>query len=205
MNRSLSSINIKKKKSPKNRTDSHKKYKEFLMNKNKLKSVKNPINTLMKNSLKQTNKLRIPKVDRKVKFVDTIKPHISIDTKKVIIEKDPFQPIFKIDRDKISNMDETKIDKISNMDETKIDLKLKKTKKKRTKKKRRKARKARKVTFTIKSKDKTKKKERYKEKTKNEMMNELKNRGVTISGKSNSIVKNIYACVMNDNIQINKE
>ena len=64
-----------------------------------MKSVKNPINTLMKDSLKQTNKLRFPKVNRKVKFVDTIKydkPQISIDTKKVTIEKDPLQPVFKI-------------------------------------------------------------------------------------------------------------
>ena len=37
------------------------------------------------------------------------------------------------------------------------------------------------------------------------MMNELKDKGVTISGKSNSIIRNIYMCVMNDNIQINKE
>ena len=107
MSRSLSSfINVKKKKSPKNRTDSHKKYKEFLTNKNKLKSVKNPINTLMKDSLKQPNKLRFPKVTKRVKFMDTSKydkPEISIDTKKVTIEKDPMQPIFKIDRNKIDD------------------------------------------------------------------------------------------------------
>ena len=190
MGRSLSSfINIKKKKSPKNRTDSHKNYKEFLTNKNKLKYVKNPINTLMVDSLKQTNKLRFPKVTKHVKFMDTSKydkPQISIDTKKVTIEKDPLQPIFKIDRNK-------------------VDDKPKKVRKKLTKRKKRKVRKARKVTFTIKAKDKTKKKERSKEKTKNEMMNELKDKGVTISGKSNSIIRNIYACVMNDNIQINKE
>jgi len=36
-------------------------------------------------------------------------------------------------------------------------------------------------------------------------MNELKDKGITISGKSNSMVNNIYACVMNDNILINKE
>ena len=143
MSRSLSSfINVKKKKSPKNRTDSHKKYKEFLTNKNKLKSVKNPINTLMKDSLKQPSKLRFPKVTKHVKFVDTSKydkPEISIDTKKVTIEKDPMQPIFKIDRDEID-------------DKPKVNDKPKRVRKKLTKRKKRKARKARKVSFTIKAK-----------------------------------------------------
>ena len=38
-----------------------------------------------------------------------------------------------------------------------------------------------------------------------QLSDELKDKGVTISGKSKSIIKNIYTCVMNDNIQINKE
>jgi len=37
------------------------------------------------------------------------------------------------------------------------------------------------------------------------MIKELKEKGITISGKSNNLLKDIYFCVMNDNININKE
>jgi hypothetical protein len=37
------------------------------------------------------------------------------------------------------------------------------------------------------------------------MLNELKNKGVTISGKSNRLIRDIYMCIANDNIEIKKE
>ena len=44
-----------------------------------------------------------------------------------------------------------------------------------------------------------------KNKKSEEMLDELKNKGITVSGKSDRLVRDIYMCIMNDNIEIKKE
>ena len=79
------------------------------------------------------------------------------------------------------------------------------------KKKAKKTKKNRKVSFYVK-KSKKKDKDELKKmahninnKKSDEMIKELKEKGITISGKSNNLLKDIYFCVMNDNINIKKE
>ena len=49
------------------------------------------------------------------------------------------------------------------------------------------------------------KKMNLKNKKSDEMLDELKNKGITVSGKSDRLVRDIYMCIMNDNIEIKKE
>jgi len=109
--------------------------------------------------------------------------------KKVNIEENVKDPVFKFDRSESKPV-------------------KKKTNKKSKKKK---AKKNRKVSFFVK-KSKKKDKETLKKladnvnnKNTEDMIKELKDKGITISGKSNNLLKDIYFCVMNDNININKE
>ena len=109
--------------------------------------------------------------------------------KKVNIEQNVKDPVFKFDRS------ESKIIK------NKTNKKSKKKKEKKN----------RKVSFFVK-KSKKKDKETMKKladnvnnKNTDDMIKELKEKGITISGKSNNLLKDIYFCVMNDNININKE
>jgi len=109
--------------------------------------------------------------------------------KKVNIEENVKDPVFKFDRSESKPV-------------------KKKTKKKSKKKKQKKNRK---VSFFVK-KSKKKDKDTLKKladnvnnKNSEDMIKELKEKGITISGKSNNLLKDIYFCVMNDNININKE
>lgn len=109
--------------------------------------------------------------------------------KKVNIEANVKDPVFKFDRSESKQV-------------------KKKTKKKSKKKKQKKNRK---VSFFVK-KSKKKDKDTLKKladnvnnKNSEDMIKELKEKGITISGKSNNLLKDIYFCVMNDNININKE
>jgi len=109
--------------------------------------------------------------------------------KKVNIEANVKDPVFKFDRSESKPI-------------------RKKTKKKSKKKK---PKKNRKVSFFVK-KSKKKDKDTLKKladnvnnKNSEDMIKELKEKGITISGKSNNLLKDIYFCVMNDNININKE
>ena len=38
-----------------------------------------------------------------------------------------------------------------------------------------------------------------------DMVKELKDKGISISGKSNKLLKDVYMCVVNDNMNIKKE
>ena len=44
-----------------------------------------------------------------------------------------------------------------------------------------------------------------KNKKSEEMLDELKKKGITVSGKSDRLVRDIYMCIINDNIEIKKE
>ena len=44
-----------------------------------------------------------------------------------------------------------------------------------------------------------------KNKKSDEMLDELNKKGITVSGKSDRLVRDIYMCIMNDNIEIKKE
>tara|TARA_B100000902_G_C27289949_1_gene906545 strand:- start:42 stop:566 length:525 start_codon:yes stop_codon:yes gene_type:complete len=106
----------------------------------------------------------------------------SNNIKKLKVVEKPIYPVFKINRKENA-------------------IKQKKTKIKN--KKSRSKRKPRKVSFTVK---KTRaKKINIKNKKSDEMLNELKNKGITVSGKSDRLVRDIYMCIMNDNIEIKKE
>ena len=105
------------------------------------------------------------------------------NVKKFTVVDNPVQPVFKINRKENAP--------------TQKKTKIKKKKSKKSK------RKPRKVSFTVK---KTRaKKMNLKNKKSDEMLDELKNKGITVSGKSDRLVRDIYMCIMNDNIEIKKE
>ena len=140
-------------------------------------------NEFLKSSKKKP--ISIQKIMKK-NIKNTIKQNdelnIKSNIKKLKVVNNPIQPVFKINRKE--NTPKQKKTKIKN-------------------KKSRSKRKPRKVSFTVK---KTRdKKINIKNKKSNEMLDELKNKGITVSGKSDRLVRDIYMCIMNDNIEIKKE
>jgi len=175
-------IRIKKRKSPKKKSISSEKYKQYLESKKKIKT-KTPVQSILKKNVKRETP------SKKSITINTDKNIIkSTDNnlKKITVVDNPLKPIFKINR-KIENKKE-----------------VKKTKLKKKKKNKRSKRKPRKVSFTVKRQSK-KKIVNQKPKNTDEMLKELKNKGVSISGKSNRLIKDIYMCIANDNIEIKKE
>lgn len=170
-------IRVKKRKSPRRKSLSSEKYREFLKS---TKKGSTPIQKIMKKNIKNT----IKQNDTLIKKSEN-KPEINKldNVKKFTVVESPVQPIFKINRK-----------------ETTHSQKKTKIKKKKSKKSKRKPRK---VSFTVK---KTRaKKINLKNKKSDEMLDELKNKGITVSGKSDRLVRDIYMCIMNDNIEIKKE
>lgn len=167
-------IRVKKRKSPRKKSLSSEKYRQFLQSS---KKGSTPIQKIMKKNIKQ-NDISIKKSESKpqinVKKMNNIKNLTVIDN--------PVQPVFKINRK-----------------ETTPSQKKTKIKKKKSKSKR----KPRKVSFTVKKS--RGKKINLKNKKSDEMLDELKNKGITVSGKSDRLVRDIYMCIMNDNIEIKKE
>ena len=86
----LSSIRIKKKKSPTVRTKSQTKYKDFIKSFKKSKS-KNPVQSIM-----QKSKKPVVKQSKRVSF--SPKPEVSL-LKSVKVVNNPPVPIFRLDRD----------------------------------------------------------------------------------------------------------
>jgi len=172
-------IRVKKRKSPKKKSLSSEKYREFLKS---TKRGSTPIQKIMKKNIKNTIKQK----DTLIKKSEN-KPDISVkkidNVKKFTVVDNPVQPVFKINRKENAP--------------TQKKTKIKKKKSKKSK------RKPRKVSFTVK---KTRaKKMNLKNKKSDEMLDELKNKGITVSGKSDRLVRDIYMCIMNDNIEIKKE
>lgn len=172
-------IRVKKRKSPKKKSLSSEKYRQFLQSS---KKGSTPIQKIMKKNIKNTikqNEISIKKSESK--------PQISVkkmdNVKNLTVVDNPVQPVFKINRK-----------------ETTPSHKKTKIKKKKSKKSKRKARK---VSFTVKKS--RGKKINLKNKKSDEMLDELKNKGITVSGKSDRLVRDIYMCIMNDNIEIKKE
>jgi len=172
-------IRIKKRKSPKKK--SSEKYKQFLDSRKK-SNTKTPVQSILKKNVKQI----MP--SKKSITINTDKNQVkSINNKNIksiTVVENPLQPVFKINR---------KLEKKREFKKTKLKKKKNKSKKK-----------PRKVSFTVRKKTK-KKYIPHKSKNTDEMLDELKNKGVTISGKSNRLIRDIYMCIANDNIEIKKE
>ena len=210
-------LNSKKSKKQVEKSPNSKKYKEFLDKKRKYSKKKNPINSILINN-KIKNKTNIKKKIswsiNKPPFKENknSKPNISLTIKddfneekpeEKSVEEKPVEETFK----KV-NIEENVKDPVFKFDRSESKPVKKKTKKKSKKKK---PKKNRKVSFFVK-KSKKKDKETLKKladnvnnKNSEDMIKELKEKGITISGKSNNLLKDIYFCVMNDNININKE
>ena len=210
-------LNSKKSKKQVEKSPNSKKYKEFLDKKRKYSKKKNPINSILINN-KIKNKTNIKKKIswsiNKPPFKENknSKPNISLTIKddfneekpeEKSVEEKPVEETFK----KV-NIEENVKDPVFKFDRSESKPVKKKTKKKSKKKK---PKKNRKVSFFVK-KSKKKDKETLKKladnvnnKNTDDMIKELKEKGITISGKSNNLLKDIYFCVMNDNININKE
>ena len=207
-------IKIKRKKTiKKNPSKSAKNYNEFLKKRRSMSNIKNPIDSIITQSVKDMKSIpNIKMIEKpvnqklvtKVQSYDTPKINIKLpktkstdnktksEIKKVTVIEDVKQPVFSFDRSKKQKS-------------KKRYMKKKKSKKKKTK------RKARKITFTVK---KTKKNicDKYKKmktevetKKSIDMVKELKDKGISISGKSNKLLKDVYMCVVNDNMNIKKE
>lgn len=174
-------IRIKKRKSPKKKSISSEKYKQYLDTKRKIKT-KTPVQSILKKNVKKETP------SKKSITINTDKNIVKSpdNLKKITVVNNPLQPIFKINR-KIETKKE-----------------VKKTKLKKKKKNKRSKRKPRKVSFTVRKQSK-KKIVPQKSKNTDEMLKELKNKGISISGKSNRLIKDIYMCIANDNIEIKKE
>lgn len=171
-------IRVKKRNSPRKKSLSSEKYRQFLQSS---KKGSTPIQKIMKKNIKNTIKQR----DISIKKSES-KPQISIkkldNIKNLTVIDNPVQPVFKINR------------KENTPSQKKTKIKKKKSKSKR---------KPRKVSFTVKKS--RGKKINLKNKKSEEMLDELKNKGITVSGKSDRLVRDIYMCIMNDNIEIKKE
>ena len=207
-------IKIKKKKTmKKNSSKSAKNYNNFLKKRRSMSNVRNPIDKIITNTVKDmksapnlkmidkpiTQKLvtkvqsyNKPKID--IKMPKNIMPKTeSNEIKKVTVVEDVKQPVFSFDRIK------------------KQKRKKKYMKKKKSVKKKKTKRKLRKITFTVKKTkkntcDKFKKmKSEVEIKKTDDMVKELKNKGISMSGKSNKLLKDVYMCVVNDNMNIKKE
>ena len=206
-------IKIKKKKTMKKPSNSAKNYNNFLKKRRSMSNVRNPIDKIITNTVKDmksvpnlkmidkpiTQKLvtkvqsyNKPKID--IKMPKNIMPKTeSNEIKKVTVVEDVKQPVFSFDRIK------------------KQKRKKKYMKKKKSVKKKKTKRKLRKITFTVK---KTKKNtcDRFKKmkseveiKKTDDMVKELKNKCISMSGKSNKLLNDVYMCVVNDNMNIKKE
>ena len=206
-------IKIKRKKTmKKNTSNSAKKYNDFLKKRRSMSNIKNPIDSIITQSVKDMKSIPNikaiekpvnqklvtkvqsydkPKID--IKMPKNIMPKTEKEIKKVTVVEDVKQPVFSFDRSK------------------KLKQKKKYMKKKKSVKKKKTKRKPRKITFTVKKTkkntcDKFKKmKSEVQTKKTNDMVKELKDKGISISGKSNKLLKDVYMCVVNDNMNIKKE
>tara|TARA_B100001123_G_scaffold444022_1_gene591716 strand:+ start:462 stop:1124 length:663 start_codon:yes stop_codon:yes gene_type:complete len=206
-------IKIKRKKTmKKNTSNSAKKYNDFLKKRRSMSNIKNPIDSIITQSVKDMKSIPNikaiekpvnqklvtkvqsydkPKID--IKMPKNIMPKTEKEIKKVTVVEDVKQPVFSFDRSK------------------KLKQKKKYMKKKKSVKKKKTKRKPRKITFTVKKTkkntcDKFKKmKSEVQTKKPNDMVKELKDKGINISGKSNKLLKDVYMCVVNDNMNIKKE
>ena len=206
-------IKIKRKKiMKKNTSNSAKKYNDFLKKRRSMSNIKNPIDSIITQSVKDMKSIPNikaiekpvnqklvtkvqsydkPKID--IKMPKNIMPKTEKEIKKVTVVEDVKQPVFSFDRSK------------------KLKQKKKYMKKKKSVKKKKTKRKPRKITFTVKKTkkntcDKFKKmKSEVQTKKPNDMVKELKDKGINISGKSNKLLKDVYMCVVNDNMNIKKE
>ena len=210
-------IKIKRKKTmKKNTSNSAKKYNDFLKRRRSMSNIKNPIDSIITQSVKDMKSIpnikaiekpvnqklitKIqsydnPKIDIKMpkNVMSKIEPKVKEKIKKVTVVEDVKQPVFSFDRSK------------------KLKQKKKYMKRKKSVKKKKTKRKPRKITFTVKKTkkntcDKFKKmKSEVQTKKTDDMVKELKNKGISISGKSNKLLKDVYMCVVNDNMNIKKE
>ena len=210
-------IKIKRKKTmKKNTSNSAKKYNEFLKKRRSMSNIKNPIDSIITQSVKDmksipnikaiekpVNQKLItkvqsydnPKIDIKMpkNVMSKVEPKVKEKIKKVTVVEDMKQPVFSFDRSK------------------KLKQKKKYMKKKKSVKKKKTKRKPRKITFTVKKTkkntcDKFKKmKSEVQTKKTDDIVKELKEKGISISGKSNKLLKDVYMCVVNDNMNIKKE
>ena len=210
-------IKIKRKKTmKKNTSNSAKKYNEFLKKRRSMSNIKNPIDSIITQSVKDmksipnikaiekpVNQKLItkvqsydnPKIDIKMpkNVMSKVEPKVKEKIKKVTVVEDVKQPVFSFDRSK------------------KLKQKKKYMKRKKSVKKKKTKRKPRKITFTVKKTkkntcDKFKKmKSEVQTKKTDDMVEELKEKGISISGKSNKLLKDVYMCVVNDNMNIKKE
>ena len=210
-------IKIKRKKTmKKNTSNSAKKYNDFLKRRRSMSNIKNPIDSIITQSVKDmksipnikaiekpVNQKLItkvqsydnPKIDIKMpkNVMSKVEPKVKEKIKKVTVVEDMKQPVFSFDRSK------------------KLKQKKKYMKRKKSVKKKKTKRKPRKITFTVKKTkkntcDKFKKmKSEVQTKKTDDMVEELKEKGISISGKSNKLLKDVYMCVVNDNMNIKKE
>ena len=207
-------IKIKKKKTMKKKqSNSAKNYNEFLKKRKSMSNVRNPIDKIITNTVKDMKSapnLRMidkpmnqklvtkvqsydkPKID--IKMPKNIIPKTESDgIKKVTVVEDVKPPVFSFDRSKKQKKKKRYMRK-------KKSIKKKKTK-----------RKPRKISFTVKKTKKNtcdqfkKMKSEVETKKTDDMVKELKNKGISISGKSNKLLKDVYMCVVNDNMNIKKE
>ena len=200
----------------KNTSNSAKKYNDFLKRRRSMSNIKNPIDSIITQSVKDMKSIPnikaiekpvnqklitkvqsydIPKID--IKMPKNIMPKVEAKAKekikKVTVVEDVKQPVFSFDRSQ------------------KLKQKKKYMKRKKSVKKKKTKRKPRKITFTVKKTkkntcDKFKKmKSEVETKKTDDMVKELKNKGISMSGKSNKLLKDVYMCVVNDNMNIKKE
>ena len=205
-------IKIKKKKTMKKPSSSAKNYNNFLKKRRLMSNVRNPIDKIITNTVKDMKSIpNLKMIDKPItqKLVTKVqsydKPKIDIkmpknimpkaepkEIKKVTVVEDIKQPVFSFDRSKKQK-------------------KKRYMKKKKSVKKKKTKRKPRKITFTVKKTkkntcDKFKKmKSEVETKKTDDMVKELKNKGISMSGKSNKLLKDVYMCVVNDNMNIKKE
>ena len=205
-------IKIKKKKTMKKPSSSAKNYNNFLKKRRSMSNVRNPIDKIITNTvkdmksvpnLKMIDKPITQKLVTKVQSYDNPKIDIKMpknimpkaepkEIKKVTVVEDIKQPVFSFDRSKKQK-------------------KKRYMKKKRSVKKKKTKRKPRKITFTVKKTKKNtcdrfkKMKSEVETKKTDDMVKELKNKGISMSGKSNKLLKDVYMCVVNDNMNIKKE
>ena len=207
-------LKVKKKKTMKKSSKSASKYLEFLKNRDNLSKDKIPIDVISQNvdlnnnimpqnipdldkplnqpTINRAKLLENPKID--IKIPQRLQKSTKSDIKVVKVDDNVKQPKFTFDRSK-----------------KKVKVKTKKPKKKSEMKKvKKKTKKARKISFTIK-KPKQSECEKFKQisseidtKNKDDMLKELKGKGISVSGKSNKLLKDVYMCVMDNNINIKR-
>ena len=215
-------LHVKKKKTMKKSTKSASKYLEFLKNRDNLSKDKIPIDVISQNvdlnnnimpqnipdldkplnqsTINRAKLLENPKIDIKMpqsltqSLTQSLQKSTKSNIKVVKVDDNVKQPKFTFNRSK-----------------KKIKVKTKKPKKKsEMKKSKKKTKKARKISFTVK-KPKQSECEKFKQisgeidtKNKDDMIKELKGKGISVSGKSNKLLKDVYMCVMDNNINIKR-